>query len=459
MRGRVAVAVALLVLTLSFPSGPALASNETAAHSVGPRHSASNGLAVPQQAGNQTIVIALQANGDANWTISTAVSLESEAERSAFRELAADWRNGTADVQPDGETVRRYARLATEATQRNMSIPTESIERTATIEGDRGILRLSFTWTNFGRTDGDTLIIDDAFQRPGGTWLDGLTANQRLVILPPAEYTFQSAPPGARLVEGALVWTGPEQFDAAYFLGNPVVFIREDETPTTTTVTDTVTETSTVTTSASPGPSGGSDQGLLLGILAAVIVGGGLWLYRRRGGSLSIDRGGPPAETGAGEADVAPDSDSAAPTDEQPAESATEGGVSTGEEPETAAGTAGTSESPGPSDSAAEPASTESTDESTTGQTGADGAGTSGTTDPFAGVDEELLSDEERILRLVSANGGRMKQATIVTETGWSNAKVSQLLSSMEDDDQIDKLRIGRENLISLPDVDVGDVE
>ena len=65
--------------------------------------------------------------------------------------------------------------------------------------------------------------------------------------------------------------------------------------------------------------------------------------------------------------------------------------------------------------------------------------------------DIELLSDEERVLRLIEENGGRMKQAAIVTETDWSNAKVSQLLSEMADNGEIEKLRIGRENLISLP--------
>jgi len=75
--------------------------------------------------------------------------------------------------------------------------------------------------------------------------------------------------------------------------------------------------------------------------------------------------------------------------------------------------------------------------------------------EPDDDVDEELLSDEERVERLLEANGGRMKQASIVKETGWSNAKVSQLLSAMEDDGAINKLRIGRENLISFPDEDV----
>lgn len=74
-------------------------------------------------------------------------------------------------------------------------------------------------------------------------------------------------------------------------------------------------------------------------------------------------------------------------------------------------------------------------------------------------IDDELLSDEERVERLLDVNGGRMKQADIVEETNWSNAKVSQLLSSMEEEDRIDKLRIGRENLISFPNVDITEIE
>jgi uncharacterized membrane protein len=73
-------------------------------------------------------------------------------------------------------------------------------------------------------------------------------------------------------------------------------------------------------------------------------------------------------------------------------------------------------------------------------------------------IDVELLSDEERVERLLEENGGRMKQANIVKETDWSNAKVSQLLSSMEEQGRIDKLRIGRENLISFPEEDVADI-
>ena len=73
--------------------------------------------------------------------------------------------------------------------------------------------------------------------------------------------------------------------------------------------------------------------------------------------------------------------------------------------------------------------------------------------------DLSLLSDEERVERLLELNDGRMRQADIVAETGWSDAKVSQMLSRMADEERVEKLRLGRENLISLPEGDDGDGE
>jgi uncharacterized membrane protein len=64
--------------------------------------------------------------------------------------------------------------------------------------------------------------------------------------------------------------------------------------------------------------------------------------------------------------------------------------------------------------------------------------------------EEELLSDEDRVVSMLEDRGGRMKQVNIVEETGWSKSKVSMLLSDMEDDERISKLRVGRENIVSL---------
>jgi len=94
-----------------------------------------------------------------------------------------------------------------------------------------------------------------------------------------------------------------------------------------------------------------------------------------------------------------------------------------------------------------------------------DGAATGGgatgppPTDADGETDPTLLSDEERVLQLLETNDGRMKQGTIVEATGWSNAKVSQLLSAMDEAGEIEKLRIGRENLISLPGEGVTDID
>lgn len=104
--------------------------------------------------------------------------------------------------------------------------------------------------------------------------------------------------------------------------------------------------------------------------------------------------------------------------------------------------------SPTPAETGAEPSS--GGGEADTGSGAASTTTETTATDADETVDPELLSDEERVERLLEANGGRMKQADIVTETDWSNAKVSQLLSAMADDDRVEKLRIGRENLITL---------
>jgi hypothetical protein len=95
-------------------------------------------------------------------------------------------------------------------------------------------------------------------------------------------------------------------------------------------------------------------------------------------------------------------------------------------------------------------ATTTSSAAETTDDDGAVGGGSTAAGTGPAVTDEELLTDEDRVLTLLEDNGGRMKQANIVDETGWSKSKVSMLLSEMEDDDEISKLRVGRENIISL---------
>lgn len=72
-------------------------------------------------------------------------------------------------------------------------------------------------------------------------------------------------------------------------------------------------------------------------------------------------------------------------------------------------------------------------------------------------VDTELLSPEQHVMYLLETNGGQMKQNQFVEETGWSKAKVSRKLSQLEEEGEIKRVRIGRENVVTYPDRDLGD--
>ncbi len=62
------------------------------------------------------------------------------------------------------------------------------------------------------------------------------------------------------------------------------------------------------------------------------------------------------------------------------------------------------------------------------------------------------LTDEDRVKRLLRENGGRLQQGEFVERTEWSKSKVSRLLSRMEEDGDVEKITIGRENLVVLAD-------
>jgi len=63
------------------------------------------------------------------------------------------------------------------------------------------------------------------------------------------------------------------------------------------------------------------------------------------------------------------------------------------------------------------------------------------------------VADEKRVIDILEARGGRAWQQEIVEATGWSPAKVSLLLSGMEDQGEIYKQSTGRENLVSTENV------
>jgi hypothetical protein len=79
------------------------------------------------------------------------------------------------------------------------------------------------------------------------------------------------------------------------------------------------------------------------------------------------------------------------------------------------------------------------------------------TLDTNDGLPPELLSNEERVLALLDGNDGRMKQQQVAERLDWTAAKTSQVISGLREDDELVTFRIGRENVVTLPDVDLAD--
>ncbi|GGO02785.1 MULTISPECIES: helix-turn-helix transcriptional regulator [Haloarcula] len=67
----------------------------------------------------------------------------------------------------------------------------------------------------------------------------------------------------------------------------------------------------------------------------------------------------------------------------------------------------------------------------------------------------ELLSNEEQVLKLLNENGGRIKQQEVASRLDWTDAKTSQVIGGLREDDELETFRIGRENVVTLPDTDV----
>lgn len=68
------------------------------------------------------------------------------------------------------------------------------------------------------------------------------------------------------------------------------------------------------------------------------------------------------------------------------------------------------------------------------------------------GIDRELLSNEEQVLELIERAGGRMKQKEVAERLEWTDAKTSQVTKRLREEGDLEGFRLGRENVLSLPD-------
>ncbi|OSP08399.1 hypothetical protein B9H04_06180 [Halorubrum ezzemoulense DSM 17463] len=325
-----------------------------------------------------SMAVAVQPDGDAQWTVEYRIRLGTDEEERAFEQLRADVENDT-----DAYTARFRDRMAStaataeSATGRNMTVSN------ATVPAERrelpqayGVLTYRFEWTNFAAVDGDRLRVGDAVD---GLFLDGSSS---LIVAWPDGYRLgETTPEPSEVREGSVVWNGPVDFSA----GQPRIAV------------------------APAGPLSGVPTAGLVALFAVLVV-AGTTAYRRRN-----------AGDDGGEGVVATDT--------------AVGSETAGSETAASDGTAASGESGLGGDGDAD-TSGESDDE-------ADAAPT---------VDSDLLSNEEQVLRLIESQGGRMKQKQVAEELDWTAAKTSQVVTGLRDEGDLDGFRLGRENVLSLPE-------
>ena len=364
------------------------------------------GTSTAQEFDSTTFVITTYENGSATFTIRYERRLANDSEREQFETYAQRFENDSTDLYANFQSrANSLTAAGRNATGRDMRAT--NFQRDARVEerfNTLGILELSFQWTEFGvvRDDG-RVAVGDVFD--GGIYLG---PNQALVFQHGTDLRFASVDPdgatsGETLADSdSVTWQGERDFSDE----RPRATFEPASAPATTTPGSTTSAGGDGGDGGTTNPGDTSGDGLWMlpmiavGILAVLIA---AFAYREYGGDL-----------------VTTDGDDTA------------GGAT----PEA------TTDAPGPG-----------TSSMTTESGGTAGANA---TEP-AVADEELLTDEDRVVSLLEEHGGRMRQVNIVEETGWSKSKVSMLLSDMEDDDVVSKLRVGRENIVSLdghePDV------
>ncbi|MFB6169729.1 MAG: helix-turn-helix transcriptional regulator [Haloarculaceae archaeon] len=357
------VGVLLVVFVLTASVGPAGAAGARSTMLVGTQ----------QEFDSTEFHVTVYENGSARWAFMYKKTLN-DSNRQEFEDYAERFEeNDTEAYRTFRDRARALTRSGTNTTGREMTATGFEKRAYVTNLGNRGIVEMSFLWSNFAVTDADRVVVGDVFE--GGLYVG---PNQRFVVERGPNLTRRSAdPPPDASSNDSVTWDGEHEFAD----NRPrVVFVTGDAAgggePGDGTPTD----------------GGPADDGTgwlpWAGLFVVLLLVGGFLAWRYGLVGTSGESGPPPAA-----APVGGESDQQAAADESDVES----------EPTPAV------------------------------------------------TDEELMSDEERVVQLLEAHGGRMKQVNIVEETGWSKSKVSMLLSDMEEDGEVSKLRIGRENVISLP--------
>jgi len=335
------------------------------------------------------LTVEVEENGSASWTVEYWTRLDDENTTAAFESLRSDVESNPSNYSdPFAARMESTVATAENSTGREMTATDFDVRAETRAPPEYGVVVYTFQWDGFAAVDGDRLRVGDAIE---GFFLNDRT---RLTVEWPAEYAAtQVAPAPEERRSNAVVWRGEA---TSFVSGEPTIVLDPDATATTQPGGG---NGDGGAGTPSPGDDGASLPLLGLGLLV-VLLGIAAWWFRDR----------LPIPTGDG-GDGAPAAESEQSGDD--AATGTESGTRTGANA---------------------------------------GAGPAAVDQDTQEPRENLLSNEERVLQFVREQGGRVKQQEIVEAFDWTEARTSQIVRDLRDDDSLEGFRLGRENVLKLPD-------
>ncbi|MFC7202737.1 DUF4897 domain-containing protein [Haloferax namakaokahaiae] len=338
------------------------------------------------------ITVDIRENGSAHWQIQYWTRLDDQNTTEAFDSLSADISDNPDNYTADfRDRIEGTVSAAENSTGRDMAVSNVSVSAdTRSLPDSYGVVTYSFEWSNFAAVDGDRLVVGDAIE---GFFLD---SDSRLMISWPESYGSVSvAPSPDETRENTVIWRGS---DTEFVSGEPRVVLEPGAgSPATATTTDD-TPGGDGNVADDPFPTTTALGGL---VVVGLLLGGGV-LYARSRGVFGDDSG-----------------------------------ANVDTEPVSERGATGTAAATAESDESADSTTETASDDSGADQTPA-----------------ELLSNEERVLQFIESQGGRVKQQEVAGALDWTDAKTSKVVRGMRDEGTIEGFRLGRENVLRLPEED-----
>lgn len=150
------------------------------------------------------VTVDVTENGDADWTVTTIIPIDSDAERQAMQRLNENATERDALADRVAGSFQSFAERASGEVDREMAI--QDVAVSAEPGQDSASVSVAFTWTNFAATTDGDLTIDDLFD--GGL---SLADGETMTVSGPDGYALaDDVAAGEGSIEGnAVTWTGP----------------------------------------------------------------------------------------------------------------------------------------------------------------------------------------------------------------------------------------------------------